>query len=107
MSTIANNITQEKAIAALIATTDKKTNQYPNRKNSFAYKTALAALQNLGEWQVCGTNVGSGKFASSKSWQQETFIALMRANIKAEICNIAPKGGKNGDRIRVILSPVN
>lgn len=96
-------MTREQAIAALIATTDKKTNEYPNRKNTLAYRTAMAALENLGEWQVCGTGIGSGNYSSSKSWQQETVIYLMRAGIKAEVCNVAPKGGKHGDRIRVSL----
>lgn len=96
-------MTQEQAIAAVISLTDKKTQKLPIAKNSLAFKTAISAIENPGVDQVCGKNMGSGNYASSKTWQEQTANILRRAGIKFETSNIAPKGGKSGDRIKVLL----
>lgn len=96
-------MTQEQAKAALIALTDRKAQMFPVAKNSLAYKTAMAAIENMGVEQVCGQSMGKGRFCSSKSWQAQTHVLLMRIGVRCEVYNVAPKGGKNGDRIKVTL----
>ena len=95
-------MTQEQALAALMKLTEKTT---PLRisKNSQAFKTALDAITNPGIPQVCGKNIGSGSFASSTSWAEKTAIILRRVGVTFNIENVAPKGGKHGDRIYVVF----
>lgn len=70
-------------------------------RNSMAYTTAKAAIENPGAPIVCGSNTGSGRYSGSKSWQQQTAIILRLVGVNFECSNVAPKGGKNGDRITV------
>lgn len=72
-------------------------------KSSNAYKTALAAINSPGVHHVAGKNTGSGKHSSSTSWktQVETIFRLIGLDYKAT--NVAPFGGKSGDRILAIL----
>jgi hypothetical protein len=59
---------KEQAIAAITALTGKDI--FPRiAKQSQAYKTAIAAVGNPGVPQICGESMGSGNYASSKSWQ--------------------------------------
>lgn len=90
------------ATEAIIALTDRKLNKFPVNKTSLAYKYAILAVQKPGEQIVCGENTGSGRHASSKSWQWETVTLLKKAGLWNERCqefNVAARGGKAGDRI--------
>ena len=94
----------QQAIEALIALTDRKTNKFPVSKSSNAFQSALLAIQKPSTEIVVGENYGSGRHASSKSWQYETVALLKRAGIWNEKCqefNVAARGGKAGDRIAV------
>jgi len=109
-------MTQQEAINALKALTEKGV---PARlaKNNAAYRSALAAVENPGIEQVCGKNTGSGRWSSSTSWLDRTADVLNRLGI-GDITmrsqgaigktwyiksNVAPNGGKHGDRITVIF----
>jgi hypothetical protein len=93
---------KEQAIAAITALTGKDI--FPRiAKQSQAYKTAIAAVGNPGVPQICGESMGSGNYASSKSWQAQTAVILMRAGITYNCFNDAPKGGKRGDKIVAII----
>lgn len=94
---------QEKAKDAVIALTDKKTQKLPVAKNSQAYKTVMAAIDNPGVPQVCGKGTGRGRRSSTWSWLPGVQIILDRAGIKYEAFNVAPQGGKAGDRVTVTL----
>lgn len=72
-------------------------------RNSMAYQTAKAAIENPGMAVVCGGNVGTGRYSGNKSWQRQTATVLRLAGIPFECLNVAPNGGKNGDRIKVTL----
>lgn len=92
----------EQATAKLMALTGRDQSPRVN-KQSAAFKTALAAIQNPGVDQVCGKATGSGSYASSTSWATQVGFILTRAGISYHLHNVAPKGGKAGDRIRVNL----
>lgn len=72
-------------------------------KQNFAYKTAVEAINNPGTPIICGKNKGRGRFNTSESWQTRTVILLKSAGITVEAFNVAPQGGKHGDRIAVYL----
>jgi len=95
-------MTREQMIEAVNAQT-LKTAKIRTSKSSLAYKTAIEAINNPGVEIVCGANTGSGSYASSKSWQAVTALLLRQAGIEYSLSNVAPKGGKHGDRITVIL----
>ena len=74
-------------------------------KSGLAYQTALACMQNPNEPQICGKNVGSGRYSSSKEWSMEAKNMLLRTGIDASkiiITNVAKNGGKHGFRITVL-----
>lgn len=72
-------------------------------KQNLAYKTAIEAITNPGKAVICGKNRGSGKWATSESWQARTALLLGNAGFTYHSSNEAPKGGKAGDRITVTL----
>lgn len=92
----------EKAKAAVLALTVKGV-QGRVSKQSAAFKTVMAAIENPGVEQACGKNQGSGNFAGSTSWANQVAAILMRAKITYQIFNVAPKGGRHGDRVVVNL----
>ena len=74
-------------------------------KSGLAYQTALACLTYPNETHICGKNVGSGRYSSSKEWSSETKSMLLKCGVdssKIVISNVAPNGGKHGYRITVI-----
>lgn len=75
-------------------------------RNGMAYKTAIEAVNNPGVEQICGQSMGGGNFSSSRSWQTQTANLLRVAGILFTTTNIAPKGGKRGDRITAFLEPI-
>jgi len=91
-------MTQEQALAAL----EQLTKEKKVFKNSMAYRTAKTAIEQPGVLVICGGNVGSGRYAGSKSWQEQTATILRLVGVVYARTNISPKGGKAGDRITVI-----
>ena len=90
-------MSQQEALAAIEALVKSK----KVMRNSLAYQTAIEAVNKPNTPIKCGTNTGSGKFSSSKSWQAQTARILMLAGITYSAGNSAPKGGKHGDNIAV------
>lgn len=70
-------------------------------RNSMAYRSAKAAIENPGAPVICGSNIGTGRYSGSKSWQEQTAIILRLVGVNFERSNVAPKLGKHGDRITV------
>jgi hypothetical protein len=96
-------MTQKQALAALEALTLLPKNSLSKiYKNSLAYQTAVEAVNKPGTFISCGAHTGTGRFASSKSWQYDTSVILNRADISHECINDAVRGGRAGDKIRVI-----
>jgi hypothetical protein len=95
-------MTQIEALQALEALTLLPKNDLRKvYKNSKAYQTAVEAVSNPGQPVICGQHKSAGKFSGSDSWQYQTALILTRANIRYTTANVAPKGGKAGDRITV------
>jgi hypothetical protein len=94
---------QDKAKDAVIALTDKKANKIPVAKNSQAYKTVMEAIEHPGVPCICGKGTGRGRRSSTWSWADGVRVILTRAGIRHEITNVAPQGGKAGDRVTVYL----
>lgn len=66
------------------------------------YKTALWALKHPNEKARCGKCIGSGRTASTVSWQYDTAMLLYTIGFYTfEKGNDAPKHGRNGDYIIV------
>lgn len=96
-------MTQQLALAALEQLVkDKKVH-----RTSLAFKTALKAIQSPGVMISCGTNTGSGRFSSSKSWLWQTASLLDSVGVIRSTGNSAPKGGKVGDNIVVHFQPTS
>ena len=93
---------QIKATMELNKLTAKSTPNYISRK-SISFRTALAAIENPGVPQVTGKNKGRGQHAGSMTWLNPTIAILMRIGVKYQVTNVAPKGGRHGDRITVIF----
>jgi hypothetical protein len=93
------NMTTQQAIAAI----DTLVKEKKVFKNSLAYKSAMEAVQFPGQHTICGANIGTGKYSSSKSWLGQTERILKLAGIPYAANNIATKGGKVGDIITANL----
>lgn len=72
-------------------------------KNSFTYKAVYAALNNPGTFVACAQITGSHRYTRAESWQTRAAIILTRIGVSFEVMNIAPRGGKQGDGIKVIF----
>lgn len=98
-----NTMTQAQALAALEALTKQNQNSQVFRvsKNSSAYRSAVEAIMNPGKEIIVAENTGSGRFSGSRSWKIETVSILTRAGIPAIGFNVAPRGGRSGDRVSV------
>jgi hypothetical protein len=70
-------------------------------KNSLSYKSACEAVENMGVMVVTGKHTGSGRYAGSTSWTFDTLRLLDKAGFVAIHKNIAPKGGRAGERVMV------
>jgi hypothetical protein len=73
-------------------------------KNSKVYRTIIHAIENPNTPVVCGQNTGSGRHAGSESWYARTAMILDQIGVNYQYSNVAPKGGKNGDRVTVIIN---
>ena len=71
-------------------------------KNSLAFKSALQLLENPNSRIVTGKNIGSGRFAGSKEWSDHTVAILASTGIQARRLNVAPRGGKQGERVQLL-----
>ena len=103
-------MTQTKALEAL----EQLVKEKKVSRQSLAYKTAKAAIENPDTPQPCGKKVGSGRFKTSTSWQGKTITILQRIGIMVtyksvnsvdkvwySTGNSAPQGGRYGDNIAV------
>lgn len=68
-------------------------------KNSLAYKSAIELLSNPNGEVATGKQTGSGSYASSIEWSNETIALLKSIGVLAERKNIAPQGGRWGERV--------
>jgi hypothetical protein len=72
-------------------------NAYP--KTSLAINSAYEAIGNLSIPVITGANIGRGRFSSSKSWTAETIRVITSMGYRAKAINVAPRGGKHGERV--------
>ena len=98
-------MTQTKALEAL----EQLVKEKKVSRQSLAYKTAKAAIENPDTPQPCGKNTGTGSYSNSASWRGQTASLLEKIGIKPNgdntccysLGNSAPRGGKHGDNIAV------
>ncbi len=68
-------------------------------KNSLAYKSAIEAIEKIGSKISTGKNTGSGRYASSTCWGEETIWILNQIGVTAEVGNDSPRGGRAGEYV--------
>lgn len=68
-------------------------------KTSLAYKSALELLNNPKEVVKTGKSTGSGRYSSSTEWSFETILLLKSIRVYAQRKNVAPNGGRWGERV--------
>lgn len=74
------------------------------KKTSIAYKLVKDIANGAKVVATCHTS-GSGRFTKNLDYTADLVSILNACNIKYEITNIAPRGGKCGQRV-IIKTPI-
>lgn len=72
------------------------------KKNSLAYKSAVELVSYSDSEVITGRYRNCGRFSGSRSWTFETSALLTAAGIEHTCYNVAPRGGRAGERIKLL-----